>query len=216
LFRTFTVWNRRPTKQLCNNKNQHLFGNSSRHFTPPLTDLSALLEGKNRSHELTTERDYVFKPETAMEILQKKPSSTVYTIKENQTVLDAIAKMEEVNVGALLVLNEHHKLSGIVTERDYLTKVVLRGHKSVHLPVKEIMAKNVVTVLPNVTVKECLNIMTNKRFRHLPVVTSDNHVKGVVSIGDLVKSIIEQQDQTIYFQKRFISDLYTYDGIPVK
>jgi len=158
----------------------------------------------------------VFQSETVAEVLEKKPSKIVYTIGENQKVFDAINKMEANNIGALLVSNENKNLIGIISERDYLTKVALKGRRSNRLIVKEIMSDNITTVPMNVTVRECLNIMTEKRFRHLPVVDSQNYIKGVVSIGDLVKSVIEQQDQTIYFQKRYISDLYTFDGFLMK
>jgi len=152
----------------------------------------------------------VFKDETAESILQKKAIKEVYTIKQNHTVLDAIRKMEEKHLGALLVVDDVRKVVGMFTERDYMTKVILKGLKSPTLPVKDVMSTNVVGVSPHTKARECMQLMTNKRFRHLPVV-SNNQIMGVVSIGDLVKSIIDQQDETIHFQQKFINGLYTYE-----
>jgi len=178
----------------------------------PLTDLGSMVEEIHRIKNLLPKEIHMFREETAMDILERKPNQNIYTIGENQTVLEAIKKMEEKNLGALLVVDDNSKLSGIISERDYLKKVVLKGFRSSDLAVKEIMAKDITTISPTLPVRECMNLMTNKRFRHLPVVDVHNQVKGVVSIGDLVKSIIEQQDHTIQFQNKYISGLYSYEN----
>jgi len=146
-----------------------------------------------------------------MEIFQKKPSKEIHTIKEGQTVFDAIKKMEEKKLGALVVLDDSSKMSGIISERDYLTKVMLKGHRSSDLHVKDIMAKQVISVSPSTPVRECMKIMTNQRCRHLPLVGYNDDLLGFVSIGDCVKSMLEQQSQTIHYQHEYISGLYSFN-----
>jgi len=92
-----------------------------------------------------------------------------------------------------------------------MKKVILKGFRSADIEVKDVMAKDLVVVSTNTPTRQCLQLMTNRRFRHLPIVDSTNRVKGIISIGDLVKDIIEQQDQTIQFQRSFISGVYTFD-----
>jgi CBS domain-containing protein len=131
---------------------------------------------------------------TARQLLAGKPAGVV-SVGPDASVYDALALMAEKNVGALVVL-VGHKLVGIFSERDYARKVILLGKSSKEIPVKEIMTHKVICVTPTQKVDECMEIMTEKRCRHLPVV-EDKQVIGVLSIGDLVKEIISEQQSTI-------------------
>ncbi|MEX0994346.1 MAG: CBS domain-containing protein [Balneolaceae bacterium] len=124
------------------------------------------------------------------DILSKK-GSEVYHVTPETTVFDAISKMAELNIGALLVM-EKGNLKGIISERDYRNKVILKGRTSKKTRVEEIMTEEVFCVTPDDKVDTCMAIMTEKKFRHLPVIENDS-VAGVVSIGDLVKTIIDKQ-----------------------
>ena len=139
---------------------------------------------------------------TVSEILNAKGRQT-WTVSPENTVLEAIQMMAEKNVGALLVL-EGGKLIGIISERDYTRKVVLRGKASKDTPVKEILSGTIVHVSPSDSVEECMRLMTSHRVRHLPVLEGDN-VTGVVSIGDLVNWIITAQTSTIHQLQTYIS-----------
>lgn len=127
----------------------------------------------------------------------------VLSIAPDASVLDAIKKMAEHGIGALLVMDED-VLSGIVTERDYARKVILLGRYSDDTPVRDIMTVDVKTVSSDNNVRHCMDLMTDKRVRHLPVV-DDGRVGGVISIGDLVKAIIEEQQQEIEQLGHYIS-----------
>ncbi len=127
----------------------------------------------------------------------------VLSIAPDASVLDAIKKMAEHGVGALLVM-DGDSLSGIVTERDYARKVILLGRYSDDTPVRDIMTAEVTTVSSDHNVRHCMDLMTDKRVRHLPVV-DDDRVEGVISIGDLVKAIIEEQQQEIEQLGHYIS-----------
>ena len=119
----------------------------------------------------------------------------VFAIPPGAAVLDAIRLMAERHVGALLVI-EGDTLAGIVSERDYARKVILLGRSSADTPVREIMTAAVITVQPETPVEACMQIMTECRVRHLPVIEG-GHVVGMVSIGDLVKAVIAEQQQHI-------------------
>ena len=131
---------------------------------------------------------------TVRQLLQSK-GSTVHAIAPEASVFDALKLMAEKNIGALLVL-ENGRIAGIMTERDYARKVILLGKSSRDIPVREIMSDRVMTVQPDQTLEECMALMTDKRVRHLPVVEGGKLV-GLVSIGDLVKEVIAEQEQTI-------------------
>ena len=134
-------------------------------------------------------------------ILARKKVSTVWSIGPNATVIDAIRLMDEKNVGALPVV-DNGKLVGIVSERDYTRKVILKGRSSKETPVKEIMTKQLVTVDPRDSVTECMRIMTEKRVRHLPVLEGADLV-GILSIGDVVNWLISAQKAMIDNLERY-------------
>jgi len=119
----------------------------------------------------------------------------VFSIAPAASVLEAIRMMAERHVGALLVM-QGNTLSGILSERDYARKVILMGRSSADTPVRDIMTTPVLTVQPETTVEKCMQLMTERRVRHLPV-TDGGRVIGMVSIGDLVKAVIAEQQQQI-------------------
>ena len=128
--------------------------------------------------------------------------TAIYAVGPQQPVLDALRQMAERHVGALLVM-EGDELVGVVSERDYARKVILLGRSSADTSVAQIMSTPVITVRPDDTVHDCMSLMTEKRVRHLAVV-ADGEVIGVVSIGDLVKAVIEEQQHQIEDLERFI------------
>lgn len=139
------------------------------------------------------------------EILRNK-GSEVYSVQPDITVYDAIKDMADKNIGALLVLDDTG-LCGIISERDYRNKVILKGRTSKTTKVHEIMSGDVLTVSPQETIETCMTLMTENKIRHLPVVQNDD-VKGVISIGDLVKAIISKQEGEINDLRHYISGDY--------
>lgn len=133
-------------------------------------------------------------------LLQK--GSTVHSVAPDTTVFDTLKLMADVNVGALIVL-EAGKLVGIVSERDYARKIVLSGRSSLDTPVRAIMSTSVVCTTQESTVQDCMTIMTGRGIRHLPVL-DDKKIVGIVSIGDMVKTIIKDQEFLIEQMEHYI------------
>ena len=136
----------------------------------------------------------------------KRKGSEVWFVTPDQTVYEAIEKMADKAVGALLVMSDG-KLVGIISERDYARKVILKGRSSRTTFVKEIMTSSVISVTSGQAVDACMDIMTTNRIRHLPII-EDEKVLGVISIGDLVKWVISQQEETIEHLQNYISSAY--------
>lgn len=130
-------------------------------------------------------------------------NKSVWTIGPEEPVLEAIQVMADKHIGALPVMRDD-ELVGIVSERDYARKVILLGRSSSDTPVWQIMSSPVTTVGPDEAVHRCMELMTELRIRHLPVVEK-NRLVGMISIGDLVKAVIEEQQQTITQLERYIA-----------
>jgi CBS domain-containing protein len=139
---------------------------------------------------------------TVRQLLDTK-TPEVHAVSPDDSVIAAIRLMAEKGVGAVLVM-QGAQLSGIVSERDYARKIVLHGRSSSDTPVRDIMTGDVVTVGPNHTVERCMQMVTENRIRHLPVV-EDGQVVGVISIGDLVKAVIEDQQVELDQLQRYIA-----------
>jgi CBS domain-containing protein len=139
---------------------------------------------------------------TVRSILRKKGSAFI-SVPTTATVLWALERMVEHNIGALLVMDDE-KFVGIFTERDYARKVIVKGKSSRDTLIKEIMTEHPVTVTPDHTIESCMDLMTNHSFRHLPVVHGDQLV-GLVSVLDVVKHVIDEQKSTINNLEKYIT-----------
>ena len=137
------------------------------------------------------------------EILKSKPDAAVHSIAPSASVLDALKSMAQLRIGALLVM-EGKDIVGILTERDYARKIALMGRTSLATLVSDVMTTAVMYVQPTQSSEECMALMTQNRLRHLPVV-DDGMVIGMISIGDLVKDIISEQQFIIEQMKHYIS-----------
>ena len=133
----------------------------------------------------------------------KSKGHEIWSVKPSDTVFESLQLMADKEIGSLLVM-DGNKLVGIVTERDYARKVILEGKSSKSSFVKEVMTKSVLCVTPERTIEECMALMTDKRARHLPVV-DHKQVVGVVSIGDLVKAMLSEQQVLIDQLQHYIS-----------
>ncbi|HTN36835.1 MAG TPA: CBS domain-containing protein [Arachidicoccus sp.] len=135
-------------------------------------------------------------------ILNQKPA-VIFSVTKNTSVFEALEQMMAKNISALLVMEEND-LQGIFTERDYARKVILKGKASKTTTIEEVMTKDLLTVTSTQSVEECMTIMTDKHIRHLPVV-EEKKVVGFISIGDLVRYVIEDQKSTIEHLQSYIS-----------
>ena len=139
---------------------------------------------------------------TVRQILETK-GRDIWSVVPDAAVFDAIKLMADKNVGALIVL-DGDKLKGIISERDYARKVILKGKSSKETRVHEIMSTGVITIRPESSIDECMAMMTHKRVRHLPVIERDK-LLGVISIGDVIKAIIAEQEFTIKQLENYIT-----------
>jgi CBS domain-containing protein len=151
-------------------------------------------------------RPYMTKISGTISSVLKSKGTDVWSVAPGQTVYEAVERVANKGLGALLVM-EGEKLQGIISERDYARKVILRGKSSRATLVKEIMASPIISVTPGTEVEECMSLMTKNRIRHLPV-AEDDKVLGVVSIGDLVKWTVSEQEETIGQLENYISAKY--------
>jgi CBS domain-containing protein len=140
-------------------------------------------------------------PATVREMLRGKPA--VYSVRPDDTVLDALRIMAEKNIGAVVVLNGQ-EIEGIFSERDYARRVILVGKSSKETLVREIMTPQVICVEPEWSAGQCMALMTDKHIRHLPVV-SEGQLVGIVSIGDTVRALLDEQQFTISSLERYIT-----------
>ena len=138
--------------------------------------------------------------------LLRKKDRAVWSISPEATVYDAIERMAENHIGALVVLSAE-RLNGIISERDYARKVILKGRQSRETRVHEIMSRCVLYVTPDTKIDECMRLMATRRVRHLPVLEGDN-VVGMISMSDLVNWIISSHEQTIHQLESYISGKY--------
>src|SRR6266566_4711853 len=156
-----------------------------------------------QNRDFTLRRRTVMRLSDAVDLILKQKGHDIWSVSPDQSVYEAIEKMADKGVGALLVISDG-ALVGIVSERDYARKVILKGRSSKETPVKDIMTSPVVYVNQRNTLDECMSIMTKHRIRHLPIM-EDEHVLGIVSIGDLVKWIISEQEVTIRQLEHYIT-----------
>jgi len=140
---------------------------------------------------------------TVRKLLEGK-SGCIWTIGPGQTVYDGLQLMADRDIGALLVVNSDNELVGVFSERDYARKVILKGKSSRISTIGELMTQVVYCVTPEQTIGECMALMTEKRIRHLPVV-EQGRLTGVVTIGDVVKTIISEQEVTIKDLENYIT-----------
>lgn len=132
---------------------------------------------------------------TVKDILETK-GHDIITVDSQTSVYDAVVLLDKHHIGSLVV-TDGGKLAGVVTERDYACKVVIKGKSSRKMPVSEIMSARLVVVKPDTTINECMALMTDKHIRHLPVLDGGDNLVGLVSIGDVVKEVIDEQNFVI-------------------
>lgn len=143
---------------------------------------------------------------TVRQLLSGKSIDTIYSVRSDQTVIEALELMAAKNIGAVMVI-DNNKLVGIFSERDYARKGIIQGRKAKSTPISEVMTGNVFTVSPTQTIEDCMEIMSAKHFRHLPVLDGET-VVGLVSVSDIVTSIIREQAHRIQNLESYISGSY--------
>ncbi len=136
-------------------------------------------------------------------LLADKPQSNVWSVSPENTVIEALFLMGEKNIGAVVVLDGDN-LVGIFSERDYARKGIVQGRKAKSTPITEVMTPKVFTVTLDMDIRECMKLFSEKKFRHLPVMDKDK-VVGVLSIGDIVNSIMKEQQEHIDFLEQYIT-----------
>ena len=141
--------------------------------------------------------------ETKVSDILEEKNKEIFSVRPDTTVFDTIKLMVEKNIGAMLVMDEN-RLEGIFTERDYMKKIILKGYSSKETPVKDVMTTTVAYISPGVSLEEGLAVMSEKRCRHLPVF-ENKKLLGVISIGDLAKRIIKDQEVTIHNLNEYIA-----------
>ena len=141
--------------------------------------------------------------DTKIQALLNRKGREVHSIRADQSVFEAIAEMDAKHVGSLIVM-DGEQVAGIITERDYLRKVILRGRSSKETSVETIMTRNLVTISPDHTIEQAMTLVTEKRCRHLPVFEGQKLI-GILSIGDLVKWVIASQQFEIHVLEDYIS-----------
>lgn len=136
-------------------------------------------------------------------LLEGKKRNTIYTLRPDNTVIEALELMSSANIGAVMIM-EGDNLVGIFSERDYARKGIIQGRKAKSTPLSEVMISNVFTVNTNMDIEDCMELFTNKFIRHLPVVEGDK-VIGMLSIGDIVSAIMKEQADHINFLEKYIT-----------
>jgi CBS domain-containing protein len=140
---------------------------------------------------------------TVRQLLQLKKDESTYSVSPQASVLDALKMMAEKNVGAVMVVDENNQMIGIFTERDYARKIVLKGKTSLETPINEIMTSEMVTVSPDQTLEECMNLMTKWHIRHLPIMEKGRLI-GMVSMRDVVEILLSMKEGTIASLENYI------------
>jgi len=169
--------------------------------------------GMNESQWNELSNVFAFRDADVRSILLQKPDSKIQSIGPDRTVFEAIGEMVQHRIGALMVMQDRKRLVGVISERDYMGKVILRGLSSRTTLVGQIMTTNLITVKLDTPAVECMKLISQNRVRHLPVVEFDNvtardELLGVVSIGDILKYVLSQQNETIAFLRTYIERTY--------
>ena len=140
---------------------------------------------------------------TVKQLLQLKKDESTYSVSPQASVFDALKLMAEKNLGAVMVVDENNQMIGIFTERDYARKIVLKGKTSLETPINEIMTSEMVTISPDQTLEECMNLMTKWHIRHLPILEKGRLI-GMVSMRDVVEVLLSMKEGTIASLENYI------------
>ncbi len=141
---------------------------------------------------------------TVRQLLDKK-GRDVFTVRPDQSVYEALTLMADKNIGAVLVTDEQGVPAGIFSERDYARKVILLNKSSRETPVSEVMTAKLISASPDQTVRQCMQLASEKHIRHLPVINEEGALEGMLSIGDLVKAVLDEQASTIEQLENYIA-----------